>query len=67
MLPEGWSETTITGPDQSERVYRKHVAGLVCTLDAQAIDRCALSLSGGLPEVLQMEWARFVDVQRRYA
>lgn len=66
-LPPDWSETTITGPDRSERVYRKHVAGLVCTVDAGAIDRCALSLSGGLAEVLQTEWSRFVDVQRRHA
>lgn len=66
-LPPDWTETTVSGVDRPERVYRKHVAGLVCTLDAQAIDRCALSLTGGLAEVLQMEWARFVDVQRRYA
>lgn len=67
MIPADWSETTITGPGRPERVYRKYVRGLVLTLDAGAIDRCAMSLSGGLAEVLQTEWSRFVDMQRRHA
>lgn len=64
MLPDGWHETTITGPTAPERVYRKAAGDLVLTLCAEMADR-----NGGdeLDAFFEREWAQFLDVKRRHA
>lgn len=52
MIPPDWTETHVTGPDRPERVYRKHVAGLCLTVDANMIDRNSAKLED--------EWENFL-------
>lgn len=63
LLHDGWTETLVTGPAGSERVYRKAAGDMLLTLDADTADRLG---GGDLDEYFEREWRLFMDVRRRH-